>query len=237
MLTEPIEVDLWLWPLDGSATPKAQLSLEEESRALRFVRPTDAQAYRAAHERMRAILMIYTGAAPDFRVNDHGKPWLLGGPSFNLSHSGGWAALAICREEIRLGVDIEALRPVERSLPDQFFAPAECATLAALQGVNWQRAFFRCWSRKEAFVKASGEGLSLPPSSFDVTVAEESPPALTRLEKGRVADWTLADLTLDDIPPERSFAGALAIEARGCPLVVRARGGRHAPPAIEAGPV
>jgi 4'-phosphopantetheinyl transferase len=216
-----IAVDLWLWPLLPGADA-AVLSAEEVARAARFVHAADADAYRAAHVRMRQILGRVTGADPAalvFTISPWGKPALPGGPPFNLSHSGGWAALAVAPVDV--GVDIEAHRAVEPAVAERFFSAAERAALASETGAAWTGAFFRCWTRKEAFVKAQGQGLSLPLDSFDVTFGVADPPRISRIADGRPADWTLIDLPLGP-----GWAGAMAVQARGRPVRLILREGR-----------
>jgi 4'-phosphopantetheinyl transferase len=213
-------VDLWLWRLDDAAGAEI-LSADEVARAARFVRPEDATAFRAARAGLRRVLGQYLDRPPQalsFSYGAEGKPALAGGPAFNLSHSGGWAALAVT-EEVRMGVDIEAHRPVEAAVAERFFSPAERALLAPLQGAAWQQGFFRCWTRKEAFLKALGRGLRRPLDSFDVTLGAEA--RITRIAEGGELDWQLIDLATGP-----GFAGAVAIEACGRPVRIALRQGR-----------
>lgn len=202
-------IDLWLWRLDATADPGC-LAADEAARATRYVRPEDAAAFRAARTGLRRILGGYLGQAPvdlEFHYGPEGKPELAGAPAFNLSHSGGWAALAVA-EGSRIGVDIEAHRPVEPAVAERFFSPAERAALEPLEGKAWHRGFFEIWTRKEAFVKALGLGLYRPLDSFDVTLGPG--PRLARMAEGGEERWRLIDLATGP-----GFAGALAVEA-GC---------------------
>lgn len=214
-----IGIDLWLWRLDA-APADVPLSPDEEARAARFVYPRHATAFRAARAGLRIAMAQYLGCPPGdlvFGYAPEGKPLIVGGPSFNLSHSGGWAALAVT-ETARLGVDIEAHRPVEPAIADRYFSPAEIAALSPLSGLDWQTAFFRVWTRKEAFVKALGTGLRRPLDSFDVSA--EAAARLMRLAEGGAGDWTLLDLATGP-----GFAGAVAVEARGGPVRLTLRQG------------
>lgn len=214
-----VRVDLWYWPLSEPAAPV--LSADEEARAARFVRPQDFMEWRAARAGLRLRLAGYIGQTPgalSFDYGPQGKPVLTGGPAFNLSHAGGWAALAVTDPGADIGIDIEAHRPVEPAVTDHFFAPAEIAALAGLGGADWQVAFFRLWTRKEALVKALGAGLSLPLDAFDVTAGPAA--RLTRLEGGTVAEWHLADLA-----PGAGMQGALALRASGRAVEIRLREG------------
>lgn len=222
-----IQIDLWLWPLDpveaAVAEHAAILSDDEAGRARAFVKPDHARAYTVARGHMRRILAGYTGADPaqfGFAYTPQRKPWLPGGPVFNLSHSGGWAALAVSADT-PLGVDIEAHRAVEYDVPKRFFSKTENDALQGLTGADWQLAFFRSWTRKEALVKALGDGLSMPLDRFDVSHGTQA--RLTRLDHAQSAasDWSLLNL---DLGPEMS--GALAVQARGQGVTVNLREGQ-----------
>lgn len=133
-----------------------------------------------------------------FEYGDNGKPRLcLDGPvpHFNLSHAEDQAALAVCWGA-EVGVDIEKIRPVERDVAGSFFSAAEIAALEALPGEQWLDGFFRCWTRKEAVVKATGFGLTCSLAAFDVSTASDAPPRLLRLEGDPEASrrWTLFEL-------------------------------------------
>ncbi|MCC5962991.1 MAG: 4'-phosphopantetheinyl transferase superfamily protein [Rhodobacteraceae bacterium] len=227
---QPLKLDLWLWPLDlhGAARARleAHLSGREHQRAAAFGFERDRRRFVCARGRLREILGDVTGTAParlDFALGDHGKPMLAGGPAFNLSHSAGWAALAISPGPA-IGIDIEACRPIEPGLADHVFSPAERAALAALAPADRLAGFFHCWTRKEAFVKASGLGLWQPLDSFDVTPDPASPPRVLRVAQGAAgsADWQMVAL---DLGP--GFAGAVAA-ATDRPLRLCYRG--HRPP-------
>ncbi|WP_102225042.1 4'-phosphopantetheinyl transferase family protein [Acidimangrovimonas sediminis] len=215
-----VGVDLWFWRLDPAA-PAGPLSADEEARAARFVRAPDAMAFRAARAGLRRVLAGYLGSDPaalTFHYGPQGKPSLPGGPAFNLSHAGGWAALAVCDADLPLGLDIEAHRAVEPEVAERFFAPAEAAALRGLRGPARETAFFRLWTRKEALVKAVGQGLSLPLDSFAVTV--DAAARLLRLDHDDAAAWTLTDLA-----PGAGLQGALALRTAGRPVRLCLRAG------------
>lgn len=209
--TSDILVELWQWRLNLYEGPDV-LSPDEVARASRFARAEDALAFRAARSGLRHILAEYAGGSPADLVFDYsaeGKPFLAAGPAFNLSHSGGLSALAVAvGRQVRVGLDIEAHRHVGRDVAERFFSTAERAALASLSGDAWREGFFRCWTRKEAFVKALGLGLRCPLDSFDVTLGPEA--RLTRVAEGGADRWTLVDLLLGT-----GFAGALAVETEG----------------------
>lgn len=214
-----LRVDLHLWPL---SLPGSGLSADEEARAARFVTPRHAAAYRAARGGLRRVLAGYTGQPPAdlrFDYGPQGKPSLRGGPAFNLSHAGHWAALAVAEAQVDLGIDIEAHRQVERAVAERFFSASEVAALSGLTGAAWELGFFRIWTRKEAVIKALGSGLSLPLDSFDVTAGANA--QLLRLAGGDPSAWHLRDLA-----PGAGMQGALAVRAGGQPVEIRVCAGR-----------
>jgi len=192
-------VDLWLWPVLAPAAEREVyrgiLSPEELARAERFVFPHLAERFIVAHGRMRQILARALDTDPAslrLTTNPHGKPELTESDlHFSLSHSGDLAALALAG--FPLGVDIEVLRPVSRELPERFFSRPERDGLRNLREPDWTPAFFRCWTRKEAVVKALGLGLSFPLDGFDVSFLESEPARVTRLagEPSAAQHWQL----------------------------------------------
>ena len=223
-----LHVDLYLWRLDPEAATLARraahLSEDEAARAARFVRPRDGNAYRAGRGRLREILGELTGVAPSnlrFDYGPEGKPALPGGPLFNLSHTGPYACLAVSADT-QLGLDIEQEREIEDDVARRFFSPTEYAALSALPVTGWRAGFYRCWTRKEALVKALGGGLSIPLDAFDVTLDAAGPPRLTRLAPayGTAADWALLHLRAAPGVP-----GALALRSMGRTVTTRVREG------------
>lgn len=153
----------------------------ELARAARFRAEEHASRFVVAHARLRQQLAVLLGEEPadiTFASGAHGKPRMAGdaaasGLEFNLSHSGslglvGWA----WRRAI--GVDIEFWRPMsdEAALVRRFFSAAEIAAYEQLDPHARSPAFFNCWTRKEAYVKAVGRGLGLPLDSFDVSLGD-----------------------------------------------------------------
>ena len=130
---------------------------------------------------------------------------------FNLTHSGEMAAIALTLD-CPLGLDLEAHRPLLdlANIANQFFCIEEAAEVLALPPGERELAFFRCWTRKEAYLKATGEGLSLPLHSFRVSVQANTPARFIHLEGDKKAaeSWTLHDLSL--VP---NYAAALAYQA------------------------
>lgn len=184
-------VDVWKADLDRLevhlSALSATLSAEEHDRCARLARLRDRDRFVARRGVLRALLGLYTGVPPgqlDFSCNRYGKPHLSGpaaegGIHFSTSSSGGIAlyAFSLGRE---LGVDIEQVRhEIEHEeLAESFFCRREATMIRELPEELRVEAFFRCWTRKEAYVKARGEGLSLPFESFEVTVRPEDRAAL-----------------------------------------------------------
>lgn len=199
---------------------KRQLSDEEVRRAERFRFSHDRSNFVVARATLREILSLYVGVPPPllrFGCNAFGKPELIQQPgearvSFNLSHSGELALYALARGR-EVGVDIEAVREdVDcEELAGRFFSRREADTLLALPAEGRTRAFFECWARKEAYIKARGQGLSLPLDSFDVSLSPGEPAALlaTQADEREAASWTLRELTAHP-------AYAAAVAAEGC---------------------
>lgn len=161
------------------------LSPEESERADRYRFRRDRHRYIARHGILRWLLARYLGDKPEalrFTVNAYGKPAIAERAiDFNLSHSHGMALFAFSRD-IAVGCDIEFhdLRFLAENIPERFFSQAEMNVLRACTASEKIRAFFDCWTRKEAYIKARGVGLSLPLDSFDVSLAPVAQPALTR---------------------------------------------------------
>jgi 4'-phosphopantetheinyl transferase len=211
-----LTIDIWLWPLDISPAALDDLARDlppdAQDRAARFAFPHLRARHVAAHGQMRRILAAQTGQPPRdivLTTGPRGKPALPGGPAFNLSHSGGWAALALGPATVDLGIDIEAHRPVDDALIARVFSPAERRAHDALAPSDRLPGFFRGWTRKEALLKALGAGLSLPLDAFDVTLSPDQP-RLTRIDLPgeSPASWHLADLS-----PGSWLSGALAVRS------------------------
>jgi 4'-phosphopantetheinyl transferase len=228
----PDEVHVWRTSLDlpqeAFAPLSELLSPEEAERAARFRFERDRRRFVVAQGTLRRLLARYTGQAPAellFERGPWGKPSLVspeGGAAsvrFNLSHSGELALYAVTRAR-EVGVDVERVRPdtaIER-LASRFFSPVEAAELLSLPEPSRRRAFFDCWTRKEAVMKAVGRGLALGLDQFDVTLRPGEPPRLRRTA------WDPADATrwaLHVIEVPDGYAGALAVEGGCASLVVR----------------
>lgn len=151
------------------------LADDEHERMARFAFPHLRREYAAARGAMRAILAGYVGIdakSLQFAYSPQGKPRLVNGTvRFNLSHSGGIALLAVTRDR-EIGVDIEHVRPVTDLLQiaQRNFSAVENAALRQVIPDKQVESFFNCWTRKEAYIKALGDGLSYPLDRFDVTL-------------------------------------------------------------------
>ncbi|MGM0402599.1 MAG: 4'-phosphopantetheinyl transferase family protein [Thermodesulfobacteriota bacterium] len=215
-------VDIWRARTDLAADRISVLfnllSADEQSRAERFLYPVHRGRYIAARGILRQILGAYLGIGPQkirFSTCSHGKPRLENplhrcGLRFNLSHSHGIAMYAVA-ENRDVGIDVEYLgRPCrELQIARRFFAPEEAEAIASLSEKNRRKAFFVCWTRKEALLKAKGVGLSIPLDRFAVSVRPEDPPALLHTawnEKDRL-QWRL--FTVD---PGPDYVASLAVE-------------------------
>jgi 4'-phosphopantetheinyl transferase len=202
-------VDLWRVDLEAIAAdePRWQqvLSSDELTRAARYHFTRDRQRFVAARAWLRTILAGYIGTDPNsltFSYSQKEKPSL--GPafdgsdiSFNVSHSGGIALLAFTRRR-EIGVDVEQIRRDSdlEAIARRFFSTHEQSQLAALPADERTDAFFRCWTRKEAYIKATGDGLSLPLSQFDVSLAAGENNALlaTRPDASEAGRWLLREV-------------------------------------------
>jgi len=215
--TDPLR--LLIWPVDcGEAhldRRRAYLSVDERANADRFVHEEHRRAFIHARGGCRAILAAETKNDPTalrFVRGPYGKPRLETAThdhalQFNLSHSGGLACLAL-HPYAQVGVDIEAHRPVEKDLPEHYFSPNERAEIAALPAELWTEAFFNCWTRKEAVIKALGFGLSMPLDAFDVSLAPQACPEIRHIDReyGQASDWRLAAFV-----PAPQMAGAVVV--------------------------
>ena len=160
------------------------LSENERSRAERFVLERDRTSFIAAHGILRALLARYLGCTAEgiqFTYGPYGKP-AISHPqapyplSFNLSHSHGLAAVAVVRNR-EIGVDVEKIRPefAGEDIAKRYFSPTEVAELRRLPEERRAEGFFLCWTRKEAYVKALGEGLHFPLDGFSVSLTPGEP--------------------------------------------------------------
>lgn len=228
-------VDVWRVPLEMPERERdpleTGLSIEERARASRFRHSVDRARFVAAHGALRAILGRCLGVEPGclrFSYGRFGKP-ALGGPlgansvEFNLSHSGDLALVAASFGR-RLGIDLERIDASRsgQEIAERFFSTREIAALRALPRERQTDAFVACWTRKEAYLKARGDGLSFPLDRFSVSVSPEEPASLLDCGDDETQRWVLQDLS-----PAAGWAAALAVEGRGWRLRRWRWRGRH----------
>jgi 4'-phosphopantetheinyl transferase len=220
------EVHVWRAALDQSPSQVAglldTLAEDERARARRFYFPIHRARFIVARGVLREILSLYLNRAAQsvsFRYGSHAKPALAcesgeNAIHFNMSHSRGVALYAITRGRA-IGIDLEFIREdleVEQ-VAGRFFSQPEIQTLRALPAGLRKYAFFLCWTRKEAYIKARGEGLSLPLDQFDVSLIPGEPAVLLRTpaDPDEALRWSLRELNI--VP---GYVSALAVEGYGC---------------------
>jgi len=216
------EVHVWRVCLEKGALALGRmyeiLSAEERCRARSFYFDEDRARYVMARGYLRVILSRYLDAEPislRFRQNPYGKPILVGFENeerlnFGVSHSGSLTLYAITRWR-RVGIDVERVREgfSHEEVSERFFSPTERAMLRSLPVESRTKAFFECWTRKEAYVKGRGEGLTLPLEQFSVSIDPTRSAGLieNRAHPADVSLWSLAE-----IDPGAGYAAAVAVE-------------------------
>lgn len=226
----PSQVHLWCCRTNLDDTEGAEqhwiLSDEERARADRFRDATTRLAFAAAHSWLRHVLAVYTRASATqlrFGETEFGKPFLanqLGERpiAFNLSHSGELAIVAVAAR-MAVGVDIERVRPVSAEVAAGCLAPGEIAALGSIAPSLRDEGFIRCWTRKEACLKAIGIGLNATLANFEVSLDRSTARLLTvDCDADEAGHWQLADLR-----PVAGYCGALAARHRGWTAIWMAR--------------
>ncbi len=211
---------VWLFSLkiapDELKNLERHLNQEDMDRANRFKFAIHRHKFIAAHGKLNFILGNYLKQQPSrirFIKNEYGKPFVRDNPLFfNLSHSGELGILAVSKR-FEVGVDIEYIRPefAELKIAKRFFSENEVNELMALPAEQQKPGFFNCWSRKEAYIKGQGKGLSIPLHLFDVSLAPDKPARLldARDDPSALKRWRLIDL---EAHPE--YAAALLVHRR-----------------------
>jgi 4'-phosphopantetheinyl transferase len=212
------EVHLWLVRLEASEVnfqaARSWLSADEAARAARFYFERHGRAYILGRAVLRVLIGRYLGIDPSavrFVYGPQGKPALEDAECslrFNASNSGDLAACAFTRG-CEIGVDVEQhrdLRDMEQ-IAHRFFSPEEASELLALPEPNRAAGFFNCWTRKEAYIKAKGGGLSIPLASFQVTLKPGVSPRMVSIDGSAEAarGWTV-----HHFDPAPDFRGAIA---------------------------
>lgn len=216
------EIHVWCASLDRPVSRfqrlKQLLSQDESMRAERFHFEQDRKRFIARYGILRTLCGRYLNVDPSrlvFCNGKNGKPILANefdnsSLHFNLSYSDGIALYGFTREQ-QIGVDIERIYDISEmgQIAQRFFSKTENEILCSLPESKKKEAFFHCWTRKEAFIKAIGDGLSYPLHKFDVSLIPGEPARLLRIEgdSKRASRWSVQDLK-----PALGFVAALAIE-------------------------
>jgi 4'-phosphopantetheinyl transferase len=203
------EAHVWRASLDQDTKVIANLatllSQDEYQRAARYHRPVDRDRFIAGRGILRKIISAYLALTPgqlQFTYNEYGKPAVSDDQNdraiiFNLSHSAELILYAVTRGRI-VGIDIEYIREdfATLDIAEHFFSKDEVAALKLLPTDQRTTGFFNCWSRKEAFIKAKGMGVSYPLDRFTVSLAPSEPPALLKVDddEREVTRWKMYEL-------------------------------------------
>lgn len=215
----PGEIDVWSVRLDPPADRVEQLGClltpDEWERANRFRFDKHRRQYVVGRGALRTLLAAYKGTRPElvrFTYGPRGKPFLADDPGFffNLSNSDEMALIGFVQGR-EIGVDIEYRKPMPdcEQIAERFFSESERVVLRGIPADRKEEAFFNCWTRKEAYLKAVGEGLAAPLDSFDVTLAPGEPPRMLTLrgDAAAASRWFFEHLR-----PAPDYIGAIAIE-------------------------
>jgi 4'-phosphopantetheinyl transferase len=196
------DVHIYAADLDRATADENVLSEDELERAHAFRFERDRRRFVAGRTVLRRLLSGYLRCAPEeveFLYGPYGKPSVREqGLSFNVAHSCACALFAFAPGfDVGIDVELAASSTDHEQIAERFFSPCEVATLRALHNDARPLAFLRCWTRKEAYIKARGEGLQLPLHGFDVAFAPAAPPALLRTAWSSVepAEWALRDVS------------------------------------------
>jgi 4'-phosphopantetheinyl transferase len=222
------EIHLWAVALDPPADRVERLGLplsaDEWERARRFRFDQHRRQYVVGRGALRSLLGAYLGVRPEeirFQYGPRGKPFLAppqdaGGLFFNLSNSHELALVGFLKGG-ELGVDLEYLKPMPdcEQIAERFFSASERDVLRELPAEVKEEAFFNCWTRKEAYLKAVGEGLAAPLDSFDVTLRPGEEPRMLTLkgDPQAAARWFYHHLR-----PAEDYLGAVAVEGGARPV-------------------
>lgn len=216
-------VDLWTWSLDADPARQARLteflSADERARADAFATERLRGRWIVARAGMREVLAREKGVSPDalrFAYGAFGKPSLCDGLDelwFNLSHSDDVAVLGMCTAPI--GVDVERVGVAHDDVARDYFSQDEAVAVLAQPESQRADAFYRCWTAKEAFLKALGTGFSRASTSFTITSAPNAP---ARLVDAPWLDGSIEDWRFEQFEPRQGFRGAVAVLSGGSEL-------------------
>jgi 4'-phosphopantetheinyl transferase len=220
-------IEIWILPTETSDPARAKferlLAPEEKVRAERFRFDRLRNSFITTRGALRCLLGSYLSVPPaslEFHYGSKGKPTLAPAMEidFNATHSGDFAAFAFTLG-CQIGIDLEHIHPLAemQDIAGRFFCPDETAELASLPPDDREAAFFRCWTRKEAYIKAIGDGLSAPLDAFRVTLLSNEPARFVHLahDTNAAQAWTLHDLSLAS-----GYAAALAYHDGERPISV-----------------
>ena len=222
------EVHLWYSSLDPP-TPilrrlEGTLNVDERERVGRFWFEEERTRFVAGRGLLRAILGLYLGIKPSevhFNYGPYGKPSLvgefgLGKIEFNLAHSNGYAIYAFALNR-KVGVDLEQVAPTVEAeqFANRFFSDQEKGVIHTLEGKEKLEAFFKIWTAKEAYLKASGEGLAYPLDKVDVSLDPGESPRLSEI-RGNVQEDSR--LFVEHLRPASDFMAALVVQGPKCGL-------------------
>lgn len=237
----PGVVHLWRTRLICSAdelvSHQRLLSDAEMMRGNRFIKKSDQEKFFLSKAILRRILALYFKISPEkieFKYGKNGKPYVdRSSFQFNVSHSGDCLLIAVTAGN-EIGVDVEHVREKQDflALAERFFAKAEYDAIKKLSPKNQVTAFYRCWTRKEAFIKATGLGLSFGLSDFEVAVENlplhDSALLSIRNDTAESKKWTLQSIAMDDF--SKSYFAAFAVQDAVTSIVCR----RYSPPSIDS---
>lgn len=213
-------VHLWIVSLDVSEScvlsMRQLLSADELVKSDRFYFERDRTHYTVCRGVLRELLSRYLNIPACelvFSYGTHGKPVIQMGHNqvhFNVSHSAGLAIIGVTKGQ-HIGVDVEHIRPGldTMSIAQRFFSTFEFTQLKMLPEELRQEAFFACWTRKEAFIKARGDGLSLPLENFDVSIDPREQPQLLAVRSlaEEVSEWYMYQMQ-----PQPNYISAIAVK-------------------------
>ena len=209
-------------PDDTIRNAWAILSPDEIARAEQLRIEKDRKRFVVARGILRKILSVILDVPPSvvrFETTSHGKPVLAAEYSradiqFNLSHSHD-LALYVVTQSRHVGIDLEYIREIDAvNVAEHFFSPGEYENLRRLPTDQQRAAFFTCWTRKEAYIKASGEGLARPLQSFEVSILPDNPELLWCADDpAEISRWSF-----ENVSPCADYAATLAVEGHGWAL-------------------
>lgn len=207
-----------IWSIDTARFPDDLtsyfqiLSKEEQLRSQRFKFEKDQRLNILARSGLRVLAAQYLNCTPvsiQMGYEEYDKPYFLDYPEFkfNVSHSGEIVVLAFV-QKLELGVDVEYIKTdfEVMEIADNFFATDEIENLKEIEKELQFEAFYRCWTRKEAFIKAKGSGLSFPLADFSVSIGEKAELLATRWDENEKNEWILSSFM-----PKNGYVGALAV--------------------------